>query len=208
MDILGINGSSDNVFIKHSSQSNCWMSGEDEHRDIVHILIDPSTIKTGWGIYEGGYHWQWDDKPGVAKSQPTSEHKRAFSVWMYTKEHKAKLWRRFSWGESQGFNSLCATFWNDINANPGKVVHVKYTGAKVEKFKVGQAAIPEFEFVQWVDKPEDFVFTDMDAEPVLETQNTNSGFDFANPSSQTITPQQGDPRFDPSAKLTEDDLPF
>jgi hypothetical protein len=206
MDILGINGSSDNVYIKHCSTSKCWKVGDEALDNVVHLLIDPATIQTGWGIYEGAYSWQWDDKPGVGKPQPTPDHKRAFSVWMYTKEHKGKLWRRFSWGESQGFNALCATFWNDISANEGKVVHVKYTGAKVEKFKVGQAAIPAFEFVKWVDKPEDFVATNVDAAPSLDTNN--NGFDFAAPSSQTVTPQAGDPRFDPSAQMTEDDLPF
>jgi hypothetical protein len=206
MDILGINTSGENVFIKHSSTDKCWMVGEEAHQDIVHILIDPASIQTGWGIYEGGYSWEWDDKPGVSKGQPTSEHKRAFSVWMYTKEHGSKLWRRFSWGESQGFNSMCATFWNDIKANPGKVVHMKYTGAKVEKFKVGQAAIPQFEFVKWADKPADFVTNDVDMPLEQAATQVNNDFNFV---MDNQTPESGDPRFDPSAKpLTEDDLPF
>jgi len=100
---------------------------------------------------------------------------------------------------------VCATFWNDIKANPGKVVHVKYTGAKVEKFKVGQAAIPEFEFVKWADKPAEFLVNNVDAPIEQAATQVNNDFNFA----IDTTPETGDPRFDPSAQgLTEDDLPF
>jgi len=193
MDILGINSSADNVFIKHSSADKCWMIGEEIHEDIVHILVDPATIQTGWGIYEGGYNWVWDEKPGVSKGQPSSDYKRAFSIWIYSKEHGSKIWRRFSWGEGQGFNNLCSTFWNDIKANEGKVVHVKYTGATVEKFKVGQAAIPLFEFVKWTEKPAEFASYDMDMPMEQAIEEANNSFDFAEPSPKPTT---------------EDDLPF
>ena len=205
MDILGINSGGDNVYIKHCSTNKCWKVGDEALDNVVHILIDPATIQTGWGIYEGAYSWEWDERPGLSKGQPTPDHKRAFSVWMYIPEHGAKLWRRFSWGESQGFNKMCAMFWNEIKANPGKVVYVKYTGAKVEKFKVGQAAIPEFEFVKWADKPADFVTTNVDAINAPAANNSND-FSFA---MENQTPEFGDPRFDPAAKpLTEDELPF
>jgi hypothetical protein len=205
MDILGINSGGDNVYIKHSPDKG-WMIGDESLNNVVHILIDPATIQTGWGIYEGAYSWEWDDKPGLSKGQPTPDHKRAFSVWIYTPEQGSKLWRRFSWGESQGFNKMCALFWNDIKANPGKVVHVKYTGAKVEKFKVGQAAIPEFEFVKWTDRPAEFVVNDVDAPLEQAATQVNNDFNFA---MENQTPESGDPRFDPAAKpLTEDELPF
>lgn len=187
-DLLGINISSGNVYIKHSSKEQCWVIGEDIHEDINYILVDPSTIQTGWGFYDGGYHFAWDEKPGVKGAQPTPDHKRAFSVWLYTKEHGPTLWRRFTWGEGQGFNKMCSLFWSDLKNNEGKVPCIMYKGSKYEKFNVGGSAIPQFEFIKWVDKPAEFTTVNMD-DPIVDDSSNN---------------QVDEPR----STLTDDDLPF
>jgi len=203
MDILGLNsGASDSLYIKHSSKDKTWVTADGEIQ-LVHLLIDPSTIQTGWGMYDGLYNFTWDEKPGVKGVQPGPDKKRALSVSMYIPDVGTRLWQRFTWGEGEGFNNMCSTFWNDIGKNPGKVPHLQYTGSKVQEFKVGSSSIPEFTFVKWADKPADF--------NAVPPKAPSEGFNFSD-NTNTLdnkTPESGDPRFDPSAKtLTEDDLPF
>ena len=70
---------------------------------------------------------------------------------------------------------MCSTFWNDIQKNPGKVPHLQYTGSRVQEFKVGSSAIPEFTFVKWADKPADF--------SVEAPKEQSNGFNFNDNSS-------------------------
>ena len=203
MDILGLNGGgSDSLYIKHSSKDKTWQT-QDGEINLVHFLVDPTSIQTGWGMYDGMYNFTWDERPGVKGIQPGPDYKRAFSVSIYIPDVGTRLWQRFTWGEGEGFNNMCSTFWNDIQKNPGKVPHLQYTGSRVQEFKVGSSAIPEFTFVKWADKPADF--------GVDAPKEQSSGFNF-NDNGSTLnnqTPESGDPSFDPSAKpLTEDDLPF
>lgn len=162
MDIMGLNSSDDNnIYIRHSSKDQAFMIGTDKVTDKKFVL-DPATIQIGWGCYEGTYQWLWDDKPGVRAEQPNPDWKRAFSVWLYFKEVGPKLWRRHSWGEAKGFNQMLSLIWNDINANPGKVAAFEYVGCEVEKFKVGESAIPKFNFLAWTDKPAGFITSNVD----------------------------------------------
>ena len=185
MDVMGINSSGSNLnFIKFDQEHKVWIAGEDFVEEEA-FLIDPSTIQIGWGNYDGSYSWTWDEKPGVRAQQPTPDWKRAFSVWLYFKHAGPKLWRRFSWGESQGFNDMCGMIWDDIKANPGKCACFKLVGHEEKKFKIGQSQIPKFEFVKWVDKPEGFVVNDVDT--VAEPAKAEA---------------------DPFTNVTEDELPF
>tara|TARA_R110002033_G_scaffold3035_3_gene18682 strand:+ start:2524 stop:3150 length:627 start_codon:yes stop_codon:yes gene_type:complete len=208
MDILGLNGGgSDSLYIKHSSKDKAWITADGEI-NLVHFLVDPTSIQTGWGMYDGMYNFNWDEKPGVKGVLPGPDYKRAFSVNIYIPDVGTRLWQRFTWGEGEGFNNMCSTFWNDIQKNPGKVPHLQYTGSRVQEFKVGSSSIPEFSFVKWTDKPADFNAAPVQPAPA---EKPSGGFSF-NDNSNTLdnqTPESGDPRFDPSAKpLTEDDLPF
>jgi hypothetical protein len=215
MDILGLNGGgSDSLYIKHSSKDKTWQT-QDGEINLVHLLVDPASIQTGWGMYDGLYNFTWDKKPGVKGVQPGPDYKRAFSVSLYIPDVGTRLWQRFTWGEGEGFNNMCSTFWNDIQKNPGKVPHLQYTGSKTQEFKVGSSSIPEFSFVKWTDKPADFnaVPVDQGADVVTEAPKQQSGgFNFGDNSStlENQTPMDNDPRFDPSVKkpLTDDDLPF
>ena len=192
MDIMGINSTSDSIYVKYSSSDQCFMSGEDII-EAPKFLVDPETIQIGWGIYEGAYDWVWDEKPGVRTSQPTPDWKRAFSVWIFYKEEGPKLWRRFSWGESQGFNQLLSMIWNDIPANKGKVAVIEYIGGEEVKFKVGKSAIPKFKFVAWVDKPAEFTTLDVDQ---IEAEAKGES------PSDPFTAVTG------GSTLTDDELPF
>ena len=184
MDVMGINNTDEQQlqFIKHSSKNKCFMAGENK-LNIQNFIIDPATIKIGWGVYEGIYDYVWDEKPGVRCAQPTPEWKRAFSIEMYTSAYGAMLWRNFTWGETQGVNKMLSLIWDDINANAGKVAAFTYTGVEDVNFKVGSSSVPQFTFKAWLDRPAEFVMPSQDAPPASEPE-------------------------DPFNGLTNDDLPF
>ena len=195
MDILGLNQGNDEmgdgIFIKHSATTKGWMIGSDTI-EVKDFLVDTTTIKTGWGMYDGQYHYVWDEKPGVVCEKPSVDHRRAFSVWIYIPNQGAKVWRRTSYGEGEGFNALCTTFWNEMKNNPDKCPHLQYTGSVDKKFKIGGTSIPEFAFVKWADRPDDFVVQNID------TRDANPNVDI-------------EAKVDAALGLTpksEDDLPF
>ena len=56
----------------------------------------------------------------------------------------------------KGFSELWQVVGLQVKENAGKAVHLKYTGARLEKIGVGQTRIPEFEVKTWremTDKP-------------------------------------------------------
>lgn len=201
MDLLGLNGIGDGdggVYIKHSTAAKSWMLGANAI-EVKHLLVLPSSIQTGWGVYDGQYHWVWDEKPGVVCKQPTPDHRRAFSVALYLPDVGTKIWRRFSYGEGLGFNALTELFWQDIKNNPDKCACVQYTGSRFEQYKVGSSVIPEFAFVKWADRPEDFM---------LPNLGDNMG-DNKEDSSEVDAALGLDKKAEPAQETkTEDDLPF
>ena len=48
------------------------------------MQVDFSTLKTGWGYYDGQYNYSWDDVVGAKSMKPTDQHKRAFyyGLWL------------------------------------------------------------------------------------------------------------------------------
>jgi|TARA_R100000081_G_scaffold88315_1_gene59679 hypothetical protein len=155
-DVLGINNQSAGSYLKHSHKNNCWQINGESVSDIVYLLVDPTTIKTGWGCYDGEYDYVWDEKPSVRVPQPSPDYKRAFSVRLYSKEYGNLLWQGYTWGEAQGFNNMCRLFWDEISSQNGNVAMIKYTGTEEKQFKVGSSSVPLFEFSKWVPKPSEF----------------------------------------------------
>ena len=211
MDILGLNnntGDADSVYINHSSQQKRWLSAGNPV-EVSSFLVDPSTIKTGWGMYDGEYHYEWDEKPGVQIDQPTPDFKRAFSVYIWIPKVGTKLWQRHTWGEGQGFNLLCGTFWNDIaNAKPGEVPYVDYLGAKNENFKIGSSSIPQFRLREWVQRPDDFVIPTYDRSTPKEPENDGlNDYPFPKPKPKQMF-DDAEPVKTQSAPVSNNDLPF
>ena len=192
MDLLGLNSQGQSLFIKHSHADKCWKSGE----NIIepqYIFVDPETAQTGWGMYDGNWHYKFDEKVGVADEQPTHDHRRAFSICIYIPDGPDKgpyIWRNFTWGECVGFNELVGLFWSEKDKNTGKVAALEYTGARSEKGKVGGFTVPEFKFLKWTDKPEDFVFETVEVKETVE--NKTADFDFS----------------EDKKEIKENDLPF
>lgn len=156
MEIL--HDSVNSMFIAHKAKEKCFWNGEDI-LEFNYMILDPDTIKTGWGIYnQNGYEFKWDAVLGQKTPQPADGWKRAFSVWVYVDSHdKPLLWERFTYGEFESFKSLLKGFWYGKDENAPKLPCFKYLESEELKVGMGTTAIPRFEFVDWKDRPEKFV---------------------------------------------------
>ena len=93
MDILGLNGGgSDSLYIKHSSKDKTWQT-QDGEINLVHFLVDPTSIQTGWGMYDGMYNFTWDERPGVKGIQPGPQIPKfqLFKVFLGVKSNSEQL---------------------------------------------------------------------------------------------------------------------
>lgn len=168
MSILNINGSGGGgAYIRFMPSANAWVFNKAEIA-IDNVVIDHDSVRTGWGKMAEGQapEWSWDDRLGVKGQQPSPEHKRGFSVTMYTKQTGSVEWSSTGTGPVIGFDEIFETIWNGKDDNAGKVAVVKYTGSSPMKVGKGNTRVPQFSLVKWI--PRDSVAWDSepaDAEP-------------------------------------------
>lgn len=154
MSILNINnGGSGGAYIRFMPSANAWVFNKEEIT-LDALVIDHESVRTGWGKMSEGAapEWQWDDRLGVAGSRPSDEHKRGFSVKMFTKQTGTVEWSSTGTGPVMGFDAVFEAIWNAKDANPGKVPVVKYTGSTPLKVGKGNTRTPNFALVKWVDR--------------------------------------------------------
>lgn len=154
------------IYLKHSAAHKKFFLGKIEDEvviDIENIMIDINALATGWGAWDGSeYDYQWDEKFTVMSEKPGEDHKRAFFCYLKVSGHDDPLlWRQFSWGELQGFQGMMQQIpMKSINpivldgAEEGQLPVLKYVGSV--KPKEIKSAIPTFEFVKFVDRPDNF----------------------------------------------------
>jgi hypothetical protein len=142
-------------YIRFKPSLNQWLV-DGEEIDLKGLLIDPSSLKTGWGkISEGAApEWQWDERPGVKGHQPDPEYKRGFSVMVYLSAHGWREWTTTGSGPKMGLEAVWPAIHNGASSNEGKVAKVKYNGAVAQAIGKGQTRVPQFELVGWADRPE------------------------------------------------------
>lgn len=184
MEILE-SSSGDGIYLKHKAKDKLFWLGE-SFCEFTHMIIDPATAKTGWGMYDGQYHWKWDDVLGQKSPQPDKEWCRAFGVVvMVDSEDKPLIYQRQSWGEWYGFLNMLQCYYNDVAKNAPKLPVLEWTGS-VEK---GRTAVPQFKLAKWTDRPDAFVI------PAEYSED----FDKVNTTSQASEEEP---------KITQDDIPF
>ena len=154
---LGLMSEGSSEYIRFKPSVNAWIADGDEIK-LEDVLLDPSTLKVGWGkITEGqAPEWTWDEKLGKKSPPPSPDHKRGFSVMLKIKDKGWREWSANGVGVMKGFSELWQVVGLQVKENAGKAVHLKYTGARLEKIGVGQTRIPEFEVKTWremTDKP-------------------------------------------------------
>jgi hypothetical protein len=142
-------------FIRFKPSLNQWLVDGTEI-DLKGLLIDPDSLKTGWGKIQEGQapEWQWDERPGVKGPQPDPEYKRGFSIMVYLSAHGWREWTTTGSGPKMGLEAVWPAIHNGVASNQGKVAKVKYNGAIAQAIGKGQTRVPQFELVGWADRPE------------------------------------------------------
>lgn len=151
MGILNLSGGG--AFIRFMPQVNAWVFGGQEVA-IKQIVVDHDTARTGWGVIKEGAapEWIWTDRLGAYGSQPSPDHKKGFSVILYTKQTGKVEWSSTGTGPCMGFDVVFEEIWNGKDANPGKVAVIEYTGSEAIKVGKGNTRRPLFKLVKWVDR--------------------------------------------------------
>lgn len=154
MSILNINnGGGSGAYIRFMPSANAWVFNKEEIT-LDALVIDHESVRTGWGKMSEGAapEWSWDERLGVGGPRPSDEHKRGFSVKMFTKATGTVEWSSTGTGPVMGFDAVFEAIWNAKDANPGKVPVVKYTGSTPLKVGKGNTRTPNFTLVKWVDR--------------------------------------------------------
>tara|TARA_Y100001973_G_C5208904_1_gene343822 strand:- start:14418 stop:14927 length:510 start_codon:yes stop_codon:yes gene_type:complete len=143
-------------YIAFKPSVNGWFIDSDE-TDLKGFLLDPESMKTGWGHISEGQSpdWQFDKTLGVKSERPTPEHKRGFSVMLYVKDFGWREWQANGVGNLKGMTALWSEIHSQWEKNKGKVVAISTNGSKAETIGKGTTRIPLFTIVDWRDKPED-----------------------------------------------------
>ena len=168
---LGLMSEGNSEYIRFKPSVNAWIA-DGEEVQLEDVLLDPSTLKVGWGkIAEGqAPEWSWDEKLGKKSPPPSPDHKRGFSVMLKIKDKGWREWSANGVGVMKGFSELWNVVGLQVKQNEGKAVLLSYTGARLEKIGQGQTRIPEFEVKSWhtmTDKPP------VKEEPIVE-EDTNA----------------------------------
>ena len=143
------------AYVRFSAAANAWIvSGEEI--SFNQCLLDPSSLRTGWGHIEAGMapDWVWDDTPGARSKAPSSNHKRGFSLFLFLKGHGWREWATTSAGSNMGLEALWPAIAEQQGANPGKVAVLAYAGSTAQKVGKGTTRVPNFSVVKWIVDPE------------------------------------------------------
>jgi len=209
MDILGgmsnPNSESQQVYLAFKTSHQQFFANGETPVEFQYLQLDPATFKSGWGRYTraDGFEYQWDEKFGVVSPKPAEDFKRAFSAWVFPQgAQHAYLWQRFTYAESSAFNSLLATFWNQMDASSTSLPVVKFEGSKPIQVGMGNSSELTFSFAKFAPRSNGFVipswYLDQEA-PVEDTfKSPNDGLsDLVNEQISKNTDL-----------LTDDDIPF
>ena len=184
MSLLGLNDSSDDkLFIRYMPSNNGWFVGEEDEVDLKHFLLNPTSIKTGWGKIAQGEapEWHWDEAIGRRGLRPGENeedrmnYKRGFSVDMFIKESGLRTWSTTTTGSNIGFEKLYENIHEQMASNLGKFPVVEYTGSEAMKVGKGNTRVPQFKLLKWVESDE-FANNEPngaweDAKPMMQQQH-------------------------------------
>jgi len=154
---LGLTGGDGGQYIRYNASTGTWQV-DGEMVQVGQFVIDHNSLKTGWGkIVAGmGPEWSWDERPGVKGQQPSDEHKRGFSLQIYSKSFGQREWSTNSAGSNRGLTAIWGAVSDQAAANAGKLPVVKFNGATPTSVGKGMTQVPNFTLEKWIDPPADF----------------------------------------------------
>ena len=158
-------------YIRWMASVQIWReNGADGPREveIENVVIDLENIKQGWGRFAEGEapEWIWDN--GKRAPRPTEDHKRGFSVVLFSPrtfgdDAPSREWSSTATGAIKGLESLYAEFELKREDNPGKLPVVAYLGSTAVRVGKGNTSIPNFQIVDWTDRPDGLPTDDDDS---------------------------------------------
>ena len=166
---LGLMNEGGGEFIRFKPSANSWIVDGEEH-DLKGFTLDPSSLKTGWGLIQAGEapDWQWDQNLGVKGQKPEGDYKRGFSVDVFVKDVGWREWSANGVGVLKGFQGLWSDLQGGIAENKGKCVQVSYEKSVSETIGRGQTRIPMFVVGSWVESPKMAEQIGEKSEPIAE----------------------------------------
>lgn len=155
-------GSGGGEYLSWKAQLKRWVV-DGEECELKRVLIDPTTLRTGWGKLAAGAppDFVWSEVPGSRTDQPSPDHKPAFSLQVYVSEkfgapegHSG--WRDFrsnGRGARDGLTAIWKQMSDEMGENAGKVASVDVKGAEEMAVGPGRTAVPTLSIRGWVEAP-------------------------------------------------------
>ena len=159
MSILGLSsnsgdGESGSLFIKFLASSNSW---EHDNAELemkgVKIVFDMDSVKTGWmNFVEKGSPPDkvWAEKAGAKLPSPGEGYKLAFSIEL-TLNDERRIWESCGTGAVMGLDAIYDEMAQKREGD--KLPLCRYTKSEPVKIGMGSTRIPQFEIVEWVERP-------------------------------------------------------
>ena len=171
-------------WINYKIMEDTWYSGTDQVA-FDDVLFHPKSLLTGWlKIAPGFYDFQVDSQFGIIDPRPDADldYKRAYQVALWIKDTGTVNWTVSNVGGRKSFENAYHLFNKEINANSGKVAHLKKLSSIKIDTQQGFSREVQWEFAKWVNPPEDFVIgsemesNGFDSNPVTAVEEDNLPF--------------------------------
>lgn len=158
------NGSSAEYFSWGSQQ--CTFKVDGEAQAISGFLLDPKSLKTGWGRLAANEapSWVWADIPFSKIKQPEEDYKAAFGCNVYlTEKSNSSITGKREWNSCnraaiEALKDVLKPIGKEMELpdNAGKLAAIKVVNVRTETFGSSPPVnIPVLELVGWSNKPTD-----------------------------------------------------
>jgi hypothetical protein len=190
-------------FIKCNAKTGDWYSKDDAGNQFqvreMTAVVDLANIKVGWVRFEqnAAPHAVWDAN-GYEAPQPSPQHKRGFSVRVYSPKNLGGVRELMS--NSSAVNAaiieLYSVYENAPESREGLVPVVRCEGFLPIKSRHGQNFRPVLRIVDWVQRPA--ALNGAASSPPVQPQ----------PAPTPIAPWAAPVQPEPSSAVFDDDIPF
>jgi hypothetical protein len=149
LNITGVGG----TYIRFNASTEQWLINS-KPVQLTEMMIDHTTVKTGWGLITEGSPpvWQWDLKLGEVMAQPNKEYRRGFSVQVWVEGYDWLEWGSTAAGSTIGFDAAFESIWNERHSHPDQYAVLKYQGSTPIRVGKGSTRQPLFQVTGWMPK--------------------------------------------------------
>ena len=148
--------------IRWMAQKSEWHKSTPDGPEPVtldHAIFDFANIETGRAIFAEGAPPEWVMDPTLQTQAPKPndgrDWRRGFKVTGYSDSalDGAREFATTAVGAVKGITALYEQYEREAAQHVNKVPVVKYTGSTPARIGKGNTSIPNFEIVDWIDRP-------------------------------------------------------